>query len=78
MKLEVFSVSQIVVSQILSYERQRTVKNGKSFPRYAKPTRLPDTGLRENNTLEMATEVLLHKTDEVARNGAFGEHFGQR
>ena len=57
------------MSRIPSYERQRTVKNGKSFPQYAKPTRLQNTWLCENNTLEMATEVLLPRQTKWRATG---------
>jgi hypothetical protein len=50
----------------------------KSFPASAKPTRPVGPNVHSGKALAMAQQMLLGEADEVARNGAFGKHFGQR
>jgi hypothetical protein len=58
--------------------RPPIVKKRKSFPRSAKPTCWVGANAHTGKGLEVACQMLVWGTDEVARNGAFGEHFGQR
>ena len=51
----------------------RFVNLRKSFRRSAKPTRLRILRMHVGNALRLATDMLLLRADEVARNGAFGK-----
>ena len=52
---------------------RRFVNPSKSFRSSAKPTCLCVLNMHVGNALAMATDMLLLKADEVARNGAFGK-----
>jgi len=58
--------------------RSATDKKRKSFQRSAKPTRRIMANVQSGKGLAMASEMLLVRADEVARNGVLGTHFGQR